>query len=265
MQKGKSDKERISNVWSLIINLSIVYFTISAIAYTFRSDIIVVDPWYGFVGFDSLKFFTSLSNILVALASFVMLIFNIKNLSKGTNYYPAWATTFKYLATVGVAVTFFTVAFFLAPAGPISGKSFLSFYTANSFFLHFLTPVLAIISFVLFEKMDNFKFSETLWGLLPVVLYAIVYVIMVVIVGSEGGWPDFYGFTFGGSVWAAICSCVVMISLTWGLSVLIRFVHIKWTLQKEKLPEEQPVKTKNEEQISKKESDGTKAKDYWLC
>ena len=247
MRKEKTNKERLSNVWSLILNISIVYFTISAIAYTFRSDIIIVDPWYGFVGFDSLKFFTSISNILVALASFVMLIFNIKNLTKGTNHYPAWATTFKYLTTVGVAVTFFTVAFFLAPAGPISGKDYFSFYTTNSFFLHFLTPVLAIISFVLFEKMDNFKFTETLWGLLPVVLYAIVYVIMVVLVGSEfGGWPDFYGFTFGGSVLGAVCSCIVMLSLTWGLSVLIRFVHLKWTLQDEKKPEE---KLNDEEQL----------------
>ena len=228
--------QRICNVCSLIINLSIVYFTISAIAYSFRTDVIIDDPWYGFVGFASLKFFTNLSNILVAIASFILVIYNIRSLLKDRACYPDWVLKLKYLATVAVAVTFVTVVLFLGPGSIAEGRSYFEMFAHNNFFLHFFTPVLAFVSFVLFERIDNFQFRDALWGVLPVLLYAIVYFIMVVILGTEyGGWPDFYGFTFGGHILAAICSCIVMLSATWGISLGIRHMQNKFSLKRGKV------------------------------
>ena len=240
--------QRICNVFSLIINLSIVYFTISGIAYSFRTDVIIDDPWYGFVGFASLKFFTNLSNILVAIASFIMVIFNIKSLLKDRREYPDWALILKYLATVAVAVTFVTVVLFLGPGSIAEGRSYFEMFAHNNFFLHFFTPVLAVVSFVLFEKIDYFQFRDALWGVLPVLLYAIVYFFMVVVVGTEyGGWPDFYGFTFGGNFIAAVCSCIVMLSGTWGISLLIRYMQQKFSLRKGTIFKGVPKKKKEGE------------------
>lgn len=227
--------QRICNVWSLIINLSIVYFTISGVAYNFRTDVIIDDPLYGFVGWASLKFFTNLSNILVALASLILLFYNIRNIIKNKYEYADWALKLKYCATVAVAVTFVTVVLFLSPANVlINGKTYWDMFLNNGFFLHFFTPVLAVISFVFFEKIQNFRFCDALWGVLPVLLYALVYFLMVMVVGNgNGGWPDFYGFTFGGSYIATICSCIVMLSATWALSLWIRWLQGKSCLLNE--------------------------------
>ena len=132
--------QRICFVWSLIINLSIVYFTISGIAYNFRTDVIIDDPWYGFVGWASLKFFTNLSNILVAISGLVLVVYNIRNIIKNKNTNSEWALKLKFASTVAVSVTLLTVVFFLAPANVLfNDKSYFAMFAHNNFFLHFFT------------------------------------------------------------------------------------------------------------------------------
>lgn len=215
-------KQRILNIISLIFNICIVLFTVYAISWNFRNDIIREDDWFGFSGFKCLRFFTNLSNIFVAIAAFILIIYNIKNLINDECNYPNWALKLKFTATVAVTVTFVTVIVFLSPMVAIYGKNVWALYNKNNFFLHVLTPILAIISFVLCEKIKNFKLKDTLLGIIPVFLYSILYITMVVFVGeANGGWTDFYGFTFGGTSWAAFISAVVMLSATFGLSVSI--------------------------------------------
>ena len=91
------------------------------------------------------------------------------------------------------------------------------------------SPVLAIISFVFFERRDKIKFNTTFLSVVPTILYAIVYTIMVVFVKPEyGGWPDFYGFTFGGRMWAAPISAILILLVTFAIAVLLRFGHNKF-------------------------------------
>lgn len=238
-------KQRILNIISLIFNICIVLFTIYAISWNFRNDIIVEDDWFGFHGFKSLSFFTNLSNIFVAITALILIIYNIKNLINDTNDYPDWALKLKFTATVAVTVTFVTVIVFLTPLVAIYGKNVWALYNKNNFFLHILTPILAIVSFVLCEKIKNFKLKHTLLGIIPVFLYSILYLTMVVIIGeANGGWPDFYGFTFGGITWAAFISAIVMLGATFGLSVSIfaiqKKIHKKDEEKDSSLRSEQP-------------------------
>lgn len=216
--------KRILNVLSLIFNICIVFFTVYAISFNFRNDIVRDESWFGFIGLKSLRFFTNLSNIFVAIASSILLAFNIKNLVKDEYSYPKWLILLKFTSTVAVTVTFLTVVFFLGPLTAIYGETgYFSMFAHNNFFLHFLSPVLAIVSFILFERLDDFKFKYTVFGIIPIFLYSIVYFIMVVLVGeTNGGWPDFYGFTFGGYSWAAVISVIVMFSATFAFAVCIR-------------------------------------------
>ena len=222
------EKKRILNLCSLFVNLSVIFFTVSAIAYNFRSDVIVDKAWFGYRGWKSLRFFTNLSNVLVALSSAITLFYNCRNAIKDEYVFPKFAVAFKFVGTVAVSVTFFTVVFYLAPVFAVNGHGYFALFTGNNFFLHFFTPVLEIISFVFFEKGEPVSFPFTFAGLIPTALYSIVYAVMVVAVGEEnGGWADFYGFTFGGKTQAIPFSVAGMLLLTYFIAFFLRFAAKK--------------------------------------
>ena len=100
---------------------------------------------------------------------------------------PAWAVTLKYMGTVAVTVTLCTVFLFLLPVSR-SLEGLLS--TGPERIMHVVTPLLAILSFLCFEKGDMTAWAIPL-GVLPVLLYGWLYLDRVVVVRA---WPDFYGF-----------------------------------------------------------------------
>ena len=208
------------------MNLAIVFFTIESVAYGFRKDIIHNPDWLGFAGFQSLRFFTVLSNIFVAIAALIMIIYNVKNILDENKEYPNWLIVLKHTATTAVAVTFITVLLILAPGYAYMGKGYFTLFSNNSFIMHFLTPIMAIITFVFFECSKKVSFKKSLFGLLPVILYSILYTIMVVAIGeANGGWPDFYNFTLGGKIWMIPISIFTMYFLAFALSTMIAKLH----------------------------------------
>lgn len=220
-------KERIYNTLSLVCNIAILFFTAYAVSNYFRADVIHNSEWYNFVGFQCLRFFTEISNILVAISGLIIIGFNIKNLFCDEYKYPKWVLKIKYVGTVSVTLTMATVILFLAPGSALVGKGFFSFFSGGSFFTHLVNPLLAIVSFVFFERIEGFSFKNTFLGMIPTVLYGIVYFIMVVAIGEEnGGWPDFYNFTFGGHVLAMTISIVAMLAATYFFSLAL------WAWQK---------------------------------
>ena len=223
-----TENKRLKNTFSMLLNLSIVILSIMSLTYAFRSDIVVEDAFFNFKGFTSFRFFTNLSNLYVAVASLVMLKSNIKNAIYDTYEFPVLVSVLKFSATVAVSVTFVIVVIFLSPLVALGGRSYFTLFANNSFILHFLTPVLAIVSHMFFEEHKSFRFSFTLLGVVPTFMYSIVYLVMVVFIGeSNGGWPDFYYFTFGGKLWAIPITMSLMYLLTFGLSVLLWFIQKK--------------------------------------
>lgn len=160
------------------------------------------------------EYFTVDSNILAAITSAVMIVFNIMSFSKGGFAAPMWALVFKLVGATAVGLTFLVVVTMLAP---FAEKGYFSLFEGSSFFMHFLTPVLAMLSFVLFEGGMRIGFINILFALIPTIIYAVVYFIMVLIVGEEkGGWNDFYGFNKGGK-WYITAPAII------GMTALISF------------------------------------------
>jgi len=148
----------------------------------------------GSTGSACLKYFTTDSNILAAMASALCLAYS------RAEQKPKWMRVFRFASTVAVAITLFTVLFFLAPTAALKGhgiKTALRFFEGNVFVLHFSTPVLSIIALLLDNK-DMVEKRDTLWALVPVVIYSLVYLVNVVFLGI---WRDWYGFTFGGKAY----------------------------------------------------------------
>ena len=137
----------------------------------------------------ALRFFTCQSNVLCAVSAVVM----AAALLSGN--IPEWVWILKYIGTAGVTVTMVTVFLILAPK---VGKGWANrLLTGPDFFMHLLTPILAIVTFCVFEKR-GMVFPQCLWGLLPIVLYGPLYLYKVLRAPEGKGWNDFYGFNTNG-------------------------------------------------------------------
>ena len=133
------------------------------------------------------RYFTILSNIFCALSSLALLICEI------AGSVPDGILLWKFSGTCAVAVTFLTVMLFL---GPVK-KSYKELLSGYNFFLHLLCPLLAIISYAAFERRA-FGFVTVIFGVLPVILYTILYYYKVMMAPEGKKWEDFYGFNMSG-------------------------------------------------------------------
>ncbi len=171
--------------------------------------------------FRCFVYFTVDSNVLAMLVSGILLFFNIKSLAAGgALVLPYWALALKLVAATAVTLTFVVTATMLAP---FAKDGYFSLFTGTSFLMHFLTPVLAIVSFIFFENVAKVEYIMMLPSLVPTVIYAIVYFIMVLIIGEKkGGWEDFYGFNKGGKWYI---TAPVIVAMTAMFSFLLILFH----------------------------------------
>jgi hypothetical protein len=170
-------------------NLIVVVFTAVCLCVCFRKD----GKWSVQAGLRALRFFTTLSNVLCAVASLLVLL----TLRQGV---PFGIWLLKYIGTAAVAVTFMTVMVFLGPT--MGYKDQLKGF---AFYLHVSGPLIAIISFCFLERWYPLSFALSLTGMLPVILYGSFYLNRVVVAKK---WDDFYGFNKSGK-WQISFSAMV--------------------------------------------------------
>ena len=166
---------------SIIINAVIFLVTVFIVVFVcFRRD----HHWELQKGRSALRFFTVQSNILCASASLLVCLFPQNQ--------AVWLL--KYIGTAAVTVTMLTVFLFLAPG---IGKGWTVLLKGSDFFMHLVTPLLALISFCVFEKR-GMNFGTALLGLLPVLIYGPWYLYRIRFAPEGKRWDDFYGFNKGG-------------------------------------------------------------------
>ena len=147
------------------------------------------------------RFFTCQSNVFCALACLLTAVFS------ADGEIPEGVWLLKYAGTAAVTVTMLTVFLFLAP---VVGKGWVKRLLTGSvsdLFMHLLTPVAALVSFLVFEKR-GMTFAQALPGLLPVILYGILYVYKTQFAPEQKRWEDFYTFNRNGKL---AVSCAGMI------------------------------------------------------
>ncbi len=210
--------KRKNMIISLVINIVIVLVTAGVVISYFLGN----DGEYHIPPNFRFCLFTTDSNILCALSALVMAVFEARYLKTGREI-PKAAVVFKLIGSTAVALTFVVVVVFL---GPLMG--FVSMvFGGTSFYMHFSGPILAFVSFCFFENVHHISKRLMLMSLIPTILYAIVYLTMVLIIGEEnGGWYDFYSFNMGG-FWYLSSTAIMLVTL--GLGAVLRFVHNKRT------------------------------------
>lgn len=133
------------------------------------------------------RYFTTLSNVLCAIASLIVF------LCAAFGKLPFRALLLKYVGTTAVTVTLLTVFLFLGP----TSHDWKGLLVGDELFLHLVCPVLAIVSFLVFEKTAMPAWTIAI-GALPVPLYGALYLYKVVSAPEPRRWEDFYGFNRGG-------------------------------------------------------------------
>ncbi len=157
----------------------------------------------------AIQYFTVQSNILSAVVSLLCGIWSLFAAE------PYWLLIVKFSATCAVTVTFVTVVVYLWPR--YKNWKFL-FVSESNYWLHVVGPLLAIAALLLRGPI-RLPFAVTFVGLVPVVLYGMLYMKKVVIDPEEKRWEDLYGFNSGVS-WKL--STVAMFTGTFLVSLVLR-------------------------------------------
>lgn len=201
--------------FEIILNLIIVIFTVIGIILMLTSK--AEEGALQSSGFENFKFYTVLTNVFCGIVASVFLVFKI--LKKDTEKIRA----LKLAAVVGVAITFAVVAFMF---GPLYG--FLQFYKRGNLYFHLLLPVTAMIEFIVVRR-KKMPFRYAVYAAVPTLIYAIGYLLNILINGIGGAWPDtndFYGFLNWG--WPVGIAIFTGIPLTaFGVACIFRAISNK--------------------------------------
>lgn len=140
---------------------------------------------------EIMKYFTTLSNVLVTLCAFVNLILYAVSLSKKKNYVKEFFQVMKLISVVAVAITFTIVMVFLAP----NNSTGFDLFAGSQLFLHVITPIAAVASFIFLEYQTKIRFRFFYFPVFFALAYGAFY-ISYAFLAPAGKAIDWYGFIF---------------------------------------------------------------------
>ena len=215
---------------SLILNIIIVVLVIMSCTFMFNGIKFMPDETLlELTKMEMFKFYTVDSNILMGIMALIMVIYEKKLLKKKIKEIPKFVYILKLIGTSAITLTFIVTLFFLSPQ-----YGFYAMYNNNNLFLHLVIPVLAIITYVFYEKHDN-KYSYAFLGIIPMFIYSIYYASMIIIHLSDGGLTfkyDFYGF-LRGNINNVYIVLPVMYLFAYLISILLIYLNKKIILRKD--------------------------------
>ena len=168
--------------------------------------------------------FTGLSNVFIGL---ICLTCAIYRLVKKEMVLPKILFIIKIIALADISITFLTTALYLAPS---IGAIWWRLYINNNIFNHFLTPLVAIITFILLEQYVETDWKECFYSLIPLAMYGVFYIINVYThltpEGETSLTYDIYGFCRFG-VFALILFMIGFAAVSFGLTLFYRVINKK--------------------------------------
>ena len=183
------------------------------------------DENFDHMGIRTFCMFTVDSNILAALSMLLCIPYTVDGLRTGYYHLPDWTVVLMHVAVTAVSLTFLVSLFILAPV-----KGFVLIFTGSRFFLHGVCPILSIVAFCCFINSHLVRPKESPLALIPVAVYALVYLVMVVVIGeAHGGWNDFYGFATRIPLWISLTA---ILPVTFGIASLLRLGHNRCCLSR---------------------------------
>jgi len=210
---------------SLVLNLLIVLFVSIATLCMFLGIKFMPDKTLlQATKIEMFKFYTVDSNLLMGVISLILSIKEINLLKNKIETIPTSVYILKLVGTASITITFLVTLLFLAPQ-----YGFYAMYNNSNLFFHLIVPLLALISFILFEKFDS-KYRYSLFGLIPVGLYSIYYGAMIFFHfdGKDSLLKyDFYGF-LRGNINNVFITLPLLYIIGYSISTLVLFLNKKY-------------------------------------
>ena len=204
-------REKLSIIFNCLIFIFTLFATISMIiGFKFMGQLEVLSER----NFKSFKYFTVDSNVFAGLFSLAYVIYKLTANGKNRSVMPRAFYILKLAAATGVTLTMMVTVFYLAPT---SNGNFLHYFLNSNFFMHLITPLLCIISFIFFEVAEPQKLIMSVPGIIPMLLYSFFYTPNVLLHLDNGKVVrayDWYNFLAGGAqtVWIVV---PVLYLITW--------------------------------------------------
>lgn len=194
-------------ICSIVIILTIVSLTLNIINF-YQED----SPE---AGIGTLRMYTTLSNILAALAASICIPFQIEGLRKNRFRLPVWVVEVMFVGTCGVFLTFAIASTMISAS---VGFVYAMFEKSN-LFMHTLNPIFITLLFTVAISDAKIKFSRTFYTIIPTFIYALLYFILAFVAKV---WRDHYHIQ-DFIPWPV--AFIAIMGVAFGLSLLLRFLH----------------------------------------
>lgn len=161
--------------WKRTLNLIIDICIISMFLWIFivlQLNLFHCDDGEWSKGFKFFKYFTNIGGFLLAINSFISIIYYILNKKKDR-----FLSILKTITTQLMIIVFIVVYTVLAPAAGF----FLCFKLPDYIFEHTLLPLLAIFQYFFIEERVLINKKDALYGIIPISIYTLVWFIVLLI------------------------------------------------------------------------------------
>ena len=171
------------------------------------------------VGLKTFRMFTVLSNMFVACCVAMTIPFTVDGIRQKNYHLPRWIVNLNFISITCISLTFFISLTVLSPyAGFVKMMA-----SGSNLFLHTLVPIASIVGFLFINTYHNVKLKTTVYALIPILIYGVIYVISAIFVGADnGGWRDHYHFNEF-IPWYYVF--IIIFAVAFGIANLLRVVH----------------------------------------
>ena len=180
---------------------------------------------------SSFKMFTIQSNLLAGIAAGVLVVYEILILCGKKEKLPLWSRIVKMVTTIGVSITCLVVVFYLSFVAVSLGYSYFVLFESYNLFFHLLTPIMAALSLVFFERGKDINFKYTFLNIIHLLVYMIAYAINVFTHLDKNGMAtrkyDWYYFLTG-DLWLIIPEGIGLLILGYGVGWLIWYFNRRY-------------------------------------
>lgn len=185
---------------SIIFNILIIVFELIGFIITFNNN-----------GRIPVEYYTEDSNILAFFTSLIFVIYLCIN-----KEIPKYLKILKYISVVCLTITFLVVIFILTPMYNFDYNFLL--FNGEMFYHHVVCPMLCVISFIFFDKLDIFTKKENFLAVLVTIFYGIVMLMLNIFNIIVGPYP--FLMIYKQSVFATIMWDIILLSLAYLIALL---------------------------------------------
>ena len=171
------------------------------------------------VGVKTFRMFTVLSNMFVGISYAMSIPFAVDGIRQKNYHLPRWIVNLTFISVTCISLTFLISLCLLSP-----NVGFVWVMLSNTnLFLHTIIPITAISLFLFINTYHNVRFKTTFFAVIPVLIYALAYLVLAIIIGEEkGGWRDHYHFQEHMPWYLAL---IFIIFVTFGIANPLKLIH----------------------------------------